>query len=580
MKVQGQYFAAVLLTVIGMLFAIQALAAADVVLHNGRIYTLDAVAQRASALVMEGETIAYVGDDATALRFVDEDTQVIDLAGRAVFPGFIDTHIHVMDTLPLVDAAMLSPSQSAEEVLAALAEHVAANPEQNPVLGAGFLARAFGLDGPTATDLDAVVSDRPALIIDEGGHTAWANSKALALANITADTPDPVPGAHFYQRDEWGNPTGWLVEGAAIEPVMNALSVVSMPALRQAAPGFFKMMSEVGLTAVFDAGMIETADRGRELALEMAKAGDLPVRMVASLYVNRPADLEGALERVATLDDAYNHPFFNVTTLKLSLDGTVEAKTAVTLKPYVLPEGHEATPLLPAPEVIATVVAAAGDNRHLHLHAIGDGAVNTALNAVEAARQAHPNTQSRFTICHIEVVNPADIPRFAQLDIVAQTTPTWFEYDYVALEYLGRERFEQLYPLASIRRQGARVTLGSDYPVTWIGVDALNPLFNIEMAVTRQRAGDPDYPVQSLVSERLSVDQAIRAHTVDAAWQIGLEDELGTLEVGKLADVVVLERDPYFSPVHDIHRIKVDYTFSDGRMVFARSSTTQAAGLP
>ncbi len=134
--------------------------------------------------------------------------------------------------------------------------------------------------------------------------------------------------------------------------------------------------------------------------------------------------------------------------------------------------------------------------------------------------------------------------------------------------------------MASIRRQGARVTLGSDYPVTWIGVDALNPLFNIEMAVTRQRAGDPDYPVQSLVSERLSVDQAIRAHTVDAAWQIGLEDELGTHEVGKLADVVVLERDPYFSPVHDIHRIKVDYTFSDGRMVFARSSTTQAAGLP
>lgn len=244
----------------------------------------------------------------------------------------------------------------------------------------------------------------------------------------------------------------------------------------------------------------------------------------------------------------------------------------MTLKPYVLPEGHEATPLLPEPQVIATVTAAAGIDRHLHLHAIGDGAVNTALNAIEAARKAHPDTQSRFTICHIEVVNPADIPRFAELNVVAQTTPTWFEYDYVALEYLGRERFEQLYPLASIHRNGARVTLGSDYPVTWIGVDALNPLFNIEMAVTRQRAGDANYPVQSLVSERLSVDQAIRAHTVDAAWQIGLENELGTVEVGKFADLVVLERDPYFTPIHDIHSIKVDYTFSGGRAVFVRAS--------
>jgi len=154
--------------------------------------------------------------------------------------------------------------------------------------------------------------------------------------------------------------------------------------------------------------------------------------------------------------------------------------------------------------------------------------------------------------------------------VVARTTPTWFEYDYLALEYLGRERFEQLYPLASIRRHGARVTLGSDYPVTWIGIDALNPMFNIEMAVTRQRAGQPEYPVQSLVSERLSVDQAIRAHTVDAAWQLGLEQEIGTLEVGKFADLVVLDRDPYFSSTHSIHSILVDYTFSGGKQVYQR----------
>ena len=428
--------------------------AADWVLRGGAVYTMDHAGRRHSALAIEGNKIVFVGSDAGVEAYVDSNTQIIELGGRVVFPGFIDTHIHTMDTLPLVDGAMLSPSQSAEEVIAALKDHVAKHPEQNPVLGSGFLARAFGIDGPTAVALDEVVADRPALIIDEGGHTAWANTKALQAAGIDSGTPDPVPGAHFFQRDTDGNPTGWLVEGAAIDPVMNALGVVSPEALRKAAPGFFRDMSAVGLTAAFDAGMIDTGDYGRDLALEMAMDGSLPVRIVASLYVNRPDDLVDALGALADLDARYTSDFFDVNTLKLSLDGTVEAKTAVTIDPYVMPEGHRPAPLLPEPAVIQTVSEAAGSNVDLHLHAIGDGAVRTALNAVAAAKATHPNSTSRYTICHIEVVDPADAPRFGELGVVAQTTPTWFEYDYVALDYLGRDRFERLYPLASILRQG------------------------------------------------------------------------------------------------------------------------------
>ena len=465
---------------------------------------------------------------------------------------------------------MLSPSQSADEVIAALKQHVLENPDQNPVLGAGFLARAFGIDGPTAAQLDEVVRDKPALIIDEGGHTAWANSLALAMAGITKSTPDPVPGAHFFQRDEDGVPTGWLVEGAAIDPVATALNLVSKKALEAKAPIFFEKMSAVGLTAAFDAGMIDTEEIGREVAFALAKEQRLPVRVVASLYVNRPSDLIDAIDRLRELNERYDHPFFDVNTLKLSLDGTVEAKTAVTLDPYSIPEGHRATPLLPQDLMEETVVMAARENIDLHLHAIGDGAVRTALDAVEAARAAHQDTNSRFTICHIEVVDAVDIPRFAALNVVGQTTPTWFEYDYLALEYLGHDRFQQLYPIASIRRHGAKITLGSDYPVTWIGEDALNPLFNIEMAVTRQQAGNPDYPIQAKISERLSVDQAIRAHTIDAAWQLGLEDEIGSLEPNKLADFVILDNDPYSVPVHELHRIEVNRTYSDGRLVYER----------
>ena len=545
---------------------------ADVVLRGGTVYSMDAQGNRHSAIAIAGDQILAIGNEADVALFTTEATQIIELEGRVVFPGFIDTHIHTMDTLPLLNGVMLSPGQSAEEVLDAIAAHARQYPEQNPVLGSGFLARAFGINGPTAAQLDAVIPDRPALIIDEGGHTAWANSLALQAASITADTPDPVPGAHFFQRDMLGNPTGWLVEGAAIDPVTDALGVVSESTLRERAPGFFADMVAVGLTAAFDAGMIDTGEFGMKVAHELAEANTLPLRLVGSLYINKPKDLTTAHARLSQLREQYRHDLFSMTTLKLSLDGTVEAKTAVTLDPYVAPEGHEASPLLPDDQVFNAVYEAYSLGFDLHLHAIGDGAVRTALDAIEAGQAAHPASDVRATICHIEVVDQADIERFGALGVVAQTTPTWFEYDEIAMEFLGPERFEQLYPLASIQRNGGRVTLGSDYPVSWIGKDALNPLFNIEMAVTRQRAGDKDYPVQARANERLSVDQAIRAHTVDAAWQIRMEDIIGTLERGKKADLVVLDKDPYLTDPYQIHDIGIDVTMSNGRLVYLKQT--------
>ena len=551
-------------------WSVMARAEADWVLRGGPIYSMDASAQHFSAIALKGNRIVWLGDADAATAHIGAKTEVVELEGRSVFPGFIDTHIHSMDTLPLVNGVKLSPYQSAEEVLASIAAHARTHPYQNPVIGNGFLAPAFGVNGPTAAQLDAVIPDRPALIIDEGGHTAWANTLALKAGGITRETPDPVPGAHFFQRDESGNPTGWLVEGAAIDPVSEALGLVSEEAMALAAPGFFAEMSAVGLTAAFDAGMIDTGEQGRALALKMAEAGEFPLRMVASLYVNQPEQLHNALAVLAQLNARYRHPLFTVSTLKLSLDGTVEAKTAVMLEPYSAPEGHEPAPLLPNPAMFDAVAAAHQTNIDLHLHAIGDGAVRAALDAIERAQTMYPESASRSTICHIEIVSAQDVARFAALGVVAQTTPTWFYYDDLALNRLGEDRFNQMYPLASILRNGGKVTLGSDYPVSWIGQDALNPMFNIEMAVTRQQAGNAEVPVQPRVSERLSVDQAIRAHTSDAAWQLRLEDDIGTLEVGKLADLVVLERDPYDSDPYQLHTIRVDRTFSDGRLVYVR----------
>jgi predicted amidohydrolase YtcJ len=214
------------------------------------------------------------------------------------------------------------------------------------------------------------------------------------------------------------------------------------------------------------------------------------------------------------------------------------------------------------------MVAAGRENMNLHVHALGDGAVRMGLDMAQAVRSLVPDSRSLITLCHIQVVHPDDVPRFAELDVIAQSTPSWLEYDTFAEEALGDERFHQHYPLRSIAAGGARVTLGSDYPLTWIGVNGLSPLYNIEMAVTRQRAGDPDFAVQPLVSERITVADAIRGYTLDAAYQLDRADTLGSIEVGKQADLVVLDRNILESDPYTIHSTGVDLTVVDGKVVF------------
>jgi predicted amidohydrolase YtcJ len=549
-------------------FSAAATASADLVFLGGKVYTLDPERPWAESVAVSGDTIAYVGDDAGAKALIEPDTRVVELQGRLLLPGFIDTHIHIPETFPLVYAVQLTPDMSAEEVLAAIRRFAEENPEQSPVVGFGFLAKAFGPTGPTAEQLDAVVPDRPAIITDEGGHTVWANTAALRVAGITRDTPDPVPGAHYYQRHRDGTPTGWLVESAAFAPVIEALEVVSRERLEQGADVFLPLMSSMGITAAFDAGTIDTGELGMSVMQGRADAGTLPLRVVGSYYVNTPSQLPGAIETVKRLNAAYDSEFYTIDTLKISLDGTVEAGTAVTLAPYREPEGHRASPLVPRDPTLETVVAAGRENMNLHIHALGDGAVRMGLDMAQALRTLVPDSRSLITLCHIQVVNPADVKRFAELDVIAQSTPTWYEYDTFAEEALGDERFHQMYPLRSIARAGARVTLGSDYPATWIGQDGLNPLFNIEMAVTRQRAGDPEFAVQPLVSERISVADAVRGYTLDAAYQLGLQDQLGSVEVGKQADLVVLDRNILDIDPYAIHSSRVELTVVDGRVVY------------
>jgi predicted amidohydrolase YtcJ len=545
---------------------------ADVIFQGGKAYTLDPARPWAESVAVSGDEIVYVGDATGVTAFRGPNTRIVDLAGGMLLPGFIDTHIHLPDSLPVVFALQLTPAMSAEEVLAEIARYAKENPDQSPLVGWGFLAKAFGPTGPTAAQLDSVVADRPVIITDEGGHTAWANSAAMKIAGLDRDTPDPVPGAHYYQRYRDGTPTGWLVEPAAVGPVVKALNISSRERLDAAADYFLPLMSSMGITAAFDAGTIDTGEMGMGLLQDRVDKGELPLRVVGSLYVSTSAQLPDAIANVNKLHERHNSEFYEVDTLKISLDGTFEANTAVTIAPYREPEGHIATPFVPYDETMEVVVAAGRQNMNLHIHAIGDGAVRMGLDLAQGLRELVPESTSRITICHIQVVNPADVPRFAALDVIAQTTPSWLEFDVVAQEALGEERFHHLYPLRSILAAGARLTLGSDYPASWIGVNGLSPLFNIEMGVTRQPAGEPDFAVQPLVSERITVAQAIRGYTLDAAYQLEREDQLGSIEVGKQADLVVLDRNLLEIDPYTIHQTRVELTMVNGKFVFERGA--------
>lgn len=540
---------------------------AELIFHNARIYTLDDEQPWADSLAIAGDRILRVGDREAVEALAGGETERRDLQGRLVLPGFIDTHMHVGDTLPYVHAASLSPDMGPEEVIETLRAHAEAYPEQNPVIGKGFLGVAFGDLGPTAEDLDRAVPDRPAMIFDEGFHSAWINTSAMRAVGLDADTPDPEPGAHFYQRYPDGRPTGWLIEGGAFNWISDRLGVVTVESLEAGAATFFDTLSAMGITAAFDAGMIDGGETTLALFDRLVAEGRLPLRIVGSHYVNTATRAATALEDLGRLGKRFDDEFLTVNTLKVSQDGTVEARTAWMLEPYRKPAGHRARPLL-SPDVAGGLVTAAAEQGvDVHLHTLGDAAVRFALDSVASVRKQRPDSASRFTLCHVQVVNPADVSRFGELGVVAQSTPSWYVYDDIALEFLGEERLRQHYPLRSIAAGGARVTLGSDYPASWIGLDGLNPLFNIEMAMTRRPPGEPDATPQPLADEVLTLEQAIRGYTRDAAWQLRLEDEVGSLQAGKQADLVVLSDNLFELPAHRIHAARVVLTMVDGRVV-------------
>ncbi|WP_304451801.1 amidohydrolase [Nocardiopsis sp. YSL2] len=546
---------------------------ADLVLTGGAVLTPDGprtgAPDGANSVAVADGRIAAVGRE-EVLDLAGPSTRVVDLAGRLLMPGFQDAHAHpVTAGLEMVHCD-LTEARTAEETVAAVAAYAATHPGQGWITGGGWSMEAFEGGAPHRTALDAVVPDRPAYLPNRDHHGAWANSRALELAGITRHTPDPSDGR--IERDADGEPTGLLQEGAM--DLVGRLAPEPSPAeLRAALLRAQGHLHSLGITAWQDAivgafpGMPDVSSTYAALARE----GALTARVVGALWWDRDRGAEQIpelLERRAAL----SHGRFRADTVKIMLDGVAETGTAAMLDPYLdgcgCPTGNRGTSFVDPERLAGYVTELDALGFQTHFHALGDRAVRDALDALESARGANGPSVNRPHLAHLQVVHPDDVPRFAALGATANLQPLWAAHepqmDELTIPFLGAERAGWQYPFGSLRRAGAVLAAGSDWPVS-----SPDPVLGVHVAVNRVLPGS-SAPV-FLPAERLDLRTAITAYTAGSAY-VNRLDETGAIRPGALADLVVLDRDPFAGPPEEIHEARAALTFVEGEAVYEAST--------
>ncbi len=544
---------------------------ADTVFAGGTVFTADTVRSTATAVAVRGDRIVAVGHDEVR-ELVGPKTEVVDLGGRMLVPGFQDAHVHpVWGGLDMLRCD-LGDLYARADYLARIGEYASANPDLEWVLGGGWSMSGFPGGTPLASDLDTVVPDRPAFLPNRDGHGAWVNSRALELAGITKDTPDPADGR--IERDANGAPTGTLHEGA-MSLVNHLLPRTDDATLVEALLVGQSYLHSFGITGWQDAiiGFYGDAGDAGPAYRTASEQGLLTGRVVGAIWWDRTRGVEQIPDLVAKRD-AYSHGGFRATSIKIMQDGVAENFTAAMIDPYLDGHGHptinDGMSFVP-PEVLAEAAPALDAlGFQLHFHAIGDRAVRESLDAIQAAIAANGRNDHRHHIAHIQVIHPEDIPRFRSLGVVANMQSLWAALEpqmvELTLPFLGEPRSSWQYPFGDLLRSGATLAAGSDWSVS-----TPDPMAAIHVAVNRKASrehAEGDYET-FLPEQRIDLGTSITAYTAGSAYVNHL-DECGTIEVGKLADLAVLDRDPFANSVDEIGDTRVLQTFVGGQRVYAR----------
>ena len=538
----------------GLLAAMQAHGATTLV-GNVHGYTLAGNRlQQFTGLVFESGKIVETGDE-TVLRKKFPDAQRIDGGGKALLPGLIDSHGHVL-SLGFKSAQVdLDGTESLGVAQARIRAFLKSQPGSTWVLGDGWNQVIWKLGRfPLASELDAVIPDRPAALGRIDGHAVWLNTRALQAAGITQDTRDPVGGR--IERDRNGNPSGVLVDKAMdlVNKVIPQPSAAERSAALNAA---LVQFSSVGLTGVADAGV--SAD---DVALykSFADRDQLSVRIYA--MIGEVGDSFQALSKSGPII-GYGNDHLTVRSVKLFADGALGSRGAALMTPYADAPTQRGLLFMTDAEMTRKIETALRAGYQVNVHAIGDAANHQVLDAFEAAYQSVGGRQLRNRIEHAQVVALSDIPRFKALDLIASMQPTHATSDMnMAEDRIGGKRLQGAYAWRTFLNQGTRIAAGSDFPI-----ESANPFYGLHAAVTRtDHTGQPKGGWHS--EEAMTLTEALRAFTLDAAYAEHQENTLGSLETGKWADFIIIDRDLFKIAPADIWKIKVDQTWVGGKRVY------------
>ena len=534
---------------------------ADTVVINARIYTVNPAQPWAEALAIGGDKILAVGSAKDIATYRGPTTKVVDAQGRLVLPGFTDCHIHFMDGSIGLTQVDLNGTKSIAEIQKRVKEYAATHPKEPWITGMGWTYPTFGPSAlPDKKFLDEVVPARPVYLVAFDGHSSWANSKALALASINRETPDPPNGKIV--RDEKGEATGALKESAG--DLVGKLLPKPSPEERLAALRLgMHEANKFGLVRVHSAGQdFEWLD----LYDELRHSGELTVRFYVAYFLDPPELTPDALEKIEQARRTYHNEWISGGVVKTMLDGVVEAHTAAMLAPYS-DDPTQSGKLFWDPAKYKQVVTEL-DRRGLQIftHAIGDKAVRLALDGYQEAAEANHTHDARPRVEHIETITAQDIPRFGKLGVIASFQPLHADPDEDTLNIwarnVGPERAQRAWVWHSIETTGGRLAFGSDWPVV-----TLNPWPGVQNALTRQTTeGNP--PGGWIPKERISLADAIKGYTQGAAFAGHREKTEGSLEPGKLADLIVLSQDLFKIEPTDISQTEVLLTMVGGKVVY------------
>ena len=545
---------------------------ADQLLVVGRVFTADPAAPWAEAVVADGERIVFVGSVDEARALAGTDAIVIETSG-AVLPGFVDGHAHLLMSGGALLKAQLRPCESLEQIFSALVQWRERNPTAERILGIGWLFSAVPNGVPTRQMLDAVLPDIPVYLSAADLHSTWVNTAALTEMGIDADTPDPVGGRIV--RDDAGDATGLLLEGAAIEfasPLTNRASDTERDRYLQAIIGAYLAS---GTTAAVDMAL---DGAGLEAMLRADERGELPFTVVGHWLIRRTGDTDDEVAQVRTAAEVaagVKSPRVRVNGIKLMLDGTIDGCTAALLDPYAphavgrdAAGGAVGDLIWPRASLDPVVAAADEAGLQIAMHAIGDRAVRTAIDSLEAAaeqRAARGDTRERrHRIEHLEYVDPADVPRLAPLGITASMQPVHCDPAILAnwIDVLGADhRTRRGFAWPEYLAAGTTLAFGTDTPTA-----NHEPMPNMFIAATRRSPVDTSLPPY-IPAFALSLDKAIWHATSQSAWASFLEGERGALRAGLAADMVILDRDPFADGADTLLTTRVLCTVVAGRVV-------------